>query len=350
MRSTDGTVTSAVDHIGTAAGNVGGAVWTVTGANAKIVVGTPTAAAAMRVNSTKNMVGTIDVGVNSYFYHNHPVSPTFVLGTLATTNTVEYNSGKFPMSVQANQYGNLKATGSSTTDVSTSRKELVGNIVVASAIGLENDSKLVLGNYDLTLLSMGSIPTFSTTAYVVINGTGRLQIRVPRASNTTTPGTKITFPVGSSYTSYTPVTLLQSSTSSDDVFEVRMLDGVFKTYDPTTHAGSTPIGAEAVKKTWLISKEAPGNAATVKMTLQWNANEATSNFVATQAHINHYTSGVWGVNRTDVDASGNDPFVATRLGITNFSPFAVSSRVDGALPVELIRFEARRTGPTVACT
>ena len=42
--------------------------------------------------------------------------------------------------------------------------------------------------------------------------------------------------------------------------------------------------------------------------------------------------------------------MATRAGITSFSPFAVSSRPDGALPVELTAFSAQRKGSDVACT
>jgi Secretion system C-terminal sorting domain len=320
---------SAIDRIGLETGNTANKVWTVTGTNSKIVVGTPAIAAAMRVSSTKNVVGTIDVGNNSFFYHNQPTGPTFTLGTLATTSTVEFNSGGIPFIIPANQYGNLKATGG--TNPTLCRKELSGNIVVAGTIGLGNASTIVLGNYDLTVLSTG-ITTSSSSAFIVTNGSGRLRIRVPRAASATTPGAKITFPVGNDYTSYTPVTLQQTSTSSDDVFEVRVVS----------------VGSEVVNKTWLISKEVPANAATVKMTLQWNASEATTNFVPANAHINHYTGGAWDVYKTEMGATGSGPYVATRAGITSFSPFSVSSRVDGALPVELLSFTAKRTGATVS--
>ncbi|HEX8325905.1 MAG TPA: T9SS type A sorting domain-containing protein [Hymenobacter sp.] len=325
--------------------------WAVTGANSKIVVGTPSAPAGLMVEFDNNIVGTIDVGNNSYFLSRRTNAPAFVLGTLAATSTVEYNSNSTAHTIPANQYGNLRVTGTSGSRADN-RKQLNGDVVVAGTLGIGNGSNLVLGNYDLTILNgTGTgIPNFSATGYVVANGTGRLRIRVPRAASATTSGTQVTFPVGSSFTSYTPVTLRQTSTTSDDVFEVRMLDKAFTSYAPVTYApGTTEVASEVVKKTWLISKEVPANPATVAMTLQWNATEATTNFLNAQAHINHYTNGAWDVYKGEVGATGTGPFVVTRNGISSFSPFSVSSRANGALPVELLGFDAKRTGPTVAC-
>lgn len=327
-----------------------GGVWTVSGTNSKIVVGSTASPAVLRVSSNSNIRGSIDVGPGSYLYHNRPSAPGFTLGTLASTSTVEFNSGGVPFTIPANQYGNLKATGGTASDLTSCRKELGGSIVVTGNIGLGNFSKLVLGDYDLTLLSGGAVTTYSTDAYVVTNSTGCLRAQVPRGTNATTPGAKTTFPVGSSLSSYTPVTLRQTSTASDDVFEVRVMDGVATTYNASTYApGTTPVTNEVVKKTWLISKEVPVNPATVNMTLQWNATDATANFVSARAHINHYTGAAWDNYKTEMGTTGSGPFVATRIGLNSFSPFSVSSRTDGALPVELLRFTAQRIGTGVAC-
>ncbi|MDO7846012.1 T9SS type A sorting domain-containing protein [Hymenobacter sp. M29] len=347
-KNTDGTATlTFTDRIG--AGNT----WTVSGANSKIVVGTTTSPAVLRVSSNSNISGTIDVGLGSYLYNNRPASPAFTLGTLAATSTVEFNSGGVPFTVPANQYGNLKATGQSPSDPVTSQKTLGGNLVVTGTIGLGNDSKLVLGNYDLTVLSSGTFGTVSANAYVITNGTGRLRMQVPRGSSSSTPGARITFPVGSA-SSYTPISLQQTSSASDDVFEVRVLDNAFTSYDATTYApGATRVTNEVVNRTWLVSKEVPTNPATVTMKLQWNLADATTSFVATRAHINHYTGGSWERYSGEVGAATGtvtNSLVATRTGITSFSPFSVSSLLNGALPVELTTFAARRAGDAVACT
>ncbi|MGY3090755.1 hypothetical protein ACVWYF_003816 [Hymenobacter sp. UYAg731] len=324
-----------------------GTTWTVSGDNSKIVVGTAAVPATLRLGNSKNIVGTIDVSKDSYFYNNHPTSPGFTLGNLAPTSLVEYISSTIPQAVQAGQYGNLKINGGNAgTDRSTNPKSLAGTTVVAGTLTIADGSNLVLGDHNLTVL--GSFPTFSATAYVVADGKGRLRMLVPRASSTSAPGTVVKFPVGGSFTLYNPVTLQQTSTDSDDIFEVRVLNGVAKTYDASNAPGAVPIASEVVNKTWLIGKEVPANPTKVGMTLQWSASEATANFINAQAHINHYTGGAWDVYKAELGVTGAGPYVATRTGITSFSPFSVSSRVDGALPVELVSFEARRTGATVA--
>lgn len=346
-KNTDGTANlTFTDRLGAST------IWTVSGANSKIVVGTVASPAILRVSSNDNIIATVDVGPGSYFYNNHPLYPAFTFGTLAATSTVEFNSSGVSFTVPANQYGNLKATGQSTSDPVTSQKTLGGNVVVTGTIGLGNDSKLVLSNYDLTVLSSGTFGTFSSNAYVITNGVGRLRMLVPRGSGSTA-GTKITFPVGTA-ASYTPVSLQQTSTASDDMFEVRVLNGAYKTYDAGTYApGATQVGNEVVNRTWLISKEVPANPATVTMKLQWNAGETSTNFTATRAHINHYTGGAWDNYQSDMgSATGTvaNSLVATRAGISSFSPFSVSSLLNGALPVELTVFAARRAGAAVACS
>lgn len=350
-----GPVDAPADRIGTTTDNIGGDTWTVSGLNAKIVVGlegaTPSAA-GLAVFAAKNIAGTIDVAAGSYFNHHRSAAPAFTLGTLANSSTVEYSNAGAPLLIQANQYGNLTLSGSA-ADRTTNPKTLAGNTIVAGTLTIVGDatdgSNLVLGNSDLTVLSNGRLAAGSATAYVVTNGTGRLRVLVPRANATTGPLAATTFPVGSNFTSYTPVTLQQTSSSSDDTFEVRVIDGVFKTYTPTTYAaGPTAIASEVVNKTWLIGREVPDNPATVSLTLQWNSAEATANFVNADAHINHYTASGWDIYKAVKGVAGTGPFVARRTGITDFSPFSVSSRADGALPVELLAFEARRTGNAVA--
>jgi hypothetical protein len=348
----------AIDRIGftnSALGNT----WAVSGANSKIIVGTSAAPAAMRVEFNKNVNGTIDVSSASYFVHrrtavNGPIG--FTLGTLATTSTVEYNSNGSLHSVQPNQYGNLKIVGNQpgTTSIaagdrSTNAKTLFGNTIVAGTLTLGSGSNLVLGNNDLTVLSSGTISGGSATAYVVTNGSGRLRVLVPRAS-TTAFGSQVTFPVGSSYTSYTPVTLQQTTNTSDDVFEVRVIDNVYQNYDATTYAPvGAPLTSRIVKKTWFISKEVPQNASNVTMTTQWNAGEVGTAFNLAAAHINHYTEGAWDTNATETGATGSGPYVLKRTGITSFSPFGVSSQPAGVLPVELTAFGAQRTSTGVRC-
>jgi hypothetical protein len=332
---------------GTSVNNI--TTWTVSGANSKIVVGTSTVPATLMVAPNKNISGVIDVSPSSYFTHKQAQNPAFTFGSLATTSTVEYNTSDAQIPVQATQYGNLTISGSN-SDRSLNARALTGNTILAGNLSIAPGSNLLLGSNDLTILSSGSLATSSATGYVVTNGTGRLRLQVPRVGTSGTAPV-VTFPVGSSVTSYTPITLQQTTTNSDDVFEARVIDNVYQNYAATTYA---PIGdaltSRIVKKTWFISKEVPNNASNVTMTMQWNAGEVGTTFSTAAAHINHYTEGAWDTNATETGATGTGPYVLKRSGITSFSPFGVSSQPGGVLPVELTAFGAQRTGASVRCT
>ncbi|QKG52671.1 T9SS type A sorting domain-containing protein [Hymenobacter sp. BRD67] len=314
------------------------------------MVGTATSPATLKIAYNKNISGTIDVAAGSYFTHNQAKSPAFTFGSLATTSTVEYTTTGTKIPVQATQYGNLTISGSN-ADRSLNARTLTGPTLLAGNLSIAPGSNLVLGNYDLTILSSGSITTSSATGYVVTNGTGRLRLQVPRAG-TSAMGPVVGFPVGSSYTSYTPVSLQQTTSVSDDVFEARVLDGVSTAYNASYSPTGSAVLYQNALKTWLISKEVPANASNVTMTLQWNAGETTADFVPATAHINHYTGGAWDTNTNASEwgvGSTTGPYVVTRSGITSFSPFAVSSRANGVLPVVLTSFTAQRTGSAVRC-
>lgn len=128
------------------------------------------------------------------------------------------------------------------------------------------------------------------------------------------------------------------------MFEVQVIDNVYGSYDASYAPTGPAITNQVVNKTWLVSKEVPDNAANVTMTTQWNAGESSGNFTNATAHINHYTGGAWDSYNTGVGVTGNGPFVATRSGITSFSPFGVSSQPAGPLPVVLTTLTAQRRG------
>ena len=331
----------------------GSSIWTVSGANSKIIVGTEAAPASLQVEYNKNIaVTTIDVSPGSYFLNRCTTNPNFSLGTLSSTSTVDYNSTSTVHSIQPVQYGNLRISGDAQNgNRNSNMKMLTANTVVTGNLLFAANSagcNLSLGNYNLTVLSSQNITGYSAMAYVVTNGTGRLRVQVPRAS-TAGAGTQVTFPVGSSVTSYTPVTLQQTTATSDDVFEVRVLDNVYGSYDASYAPSGPAITNQVVNKTWLVSKEVPANAANVTMTTQWNAGESSSNFNNATAHLNHYTGGAWDSYNAEVGVTGTGPFVVKRSGITSFSPFGVSSQPAGPLPVVLTAFGAQRSGASVRC-
>jgi hypothetical protein len=184
------------------------------------------------------------------------------------------------------------------------------------------NNQLTLGNFNLTV---NSITGGSSSAYVVTNGTGSLTIK-----NTGTTATL--FPIGTSTTNYTPVTITNNVNR-----------------DFTVNVGTTiasPVsGYKYVNVQWNITPSVTsGNSAT--LAFGWSntgTNHSTYGFNPADAvQVNHYntTSSSWDVNYS-ATLSGSGPYTATATNVTGFSPFSVSNSV--VLPVELLSFEGKNT-------
>ena len=99
-------------------------------------------------------------------------------------------------------------------------------------------------------------------------------------------------------------------------------------------------------RTWFVEEEVTGNS-NATLQLQWPASVQRTDFVPASARLEHYntTTNKWDAGIAVTGASSSDggtTYAINRSGITSFSPFAVSSRAGGVLPVVLTRFAARR--------
>ena len=88
------------------------------------------------------------------------------------------------------------------------------SLTVQAGVNLAN-GKLVLGNYNLTLLPTANIGAGSASSYVVTNGTGKFFRTVTTAADT--------FPIGTT-TTFNRVTLATETAS--DIFGIRILSTV----------------------------------------------------------------------------------------------------------------------------
>ncbi|WP_157530761.1 T9SS type A sorting domain-containing protein [Hymenobacter norwichensis] len=341
-------------------GAAGGATttWTVNGANSKIVVGLPGATTAnptrLYLYNNDNIAGRVEVESNATLAVQQP-GYAFTFGELDPASTVEYLTTNSSINIAPVAYGNLKLTGAG-------EKLLVGNTLVngnltfASANG-SAEPDLFLGNNNLTLQRGGQIQGYTSTAFVVTNGKGTLRQSV---ANT---GVDVLFPVGNSATSYTPAWLKQPNSTTarnEDVFSVRVLDKMYTNYDAEEN-GVVEVLNQNVKKTWLVDEEVAGNS-NVTMSLQWNLADQMAggaegtNFDRTKGYISHYIStgakpyfDKVGPTAAAVGTVPNS-YKLTRVGLTSFSPYAVSSNPAAPLPVELVSFEAERTSSGVQCS
>jgi hypothetical protein len=332
---------------------INGAVWTVSGTNSKIVVGRATAPATLLVAGNKNISGKIDVANGSTLHNSHDPGTGavgFTLGTLGLTSTVVYENSLATHSILPAAYGNLSLMGSGVKALSVS-------IVINGSLDLNSTASLTLGNYSATIIRGGAVKNASPSAFIITNGTGALRQSVLNS------GTNVLFPVGTAANSYTPVLLQQPNTPAarnEDVFSVRVLNGIFGRYNASTESGvGTAIANQNVKKTWLISEEVKGNS-NITMNLQWNNTDevtggaAGTEFDRTKAYIGHYlTTPVPYFDKGTVAAAtevATNVYGVSRAGITSFSPFIVSSRASAPLPVQLVSFSALRAGEAVRCS
>ena len=318
------------------------AVWTVGGTNSKVVVGTEATPATLFANANDRFRGTVNVSAGSTLQIDG-ANNNLIIGFLHPSSTVEYiNAGTVVQNVKAGSYGTLKLSG-------TGPKSLAGAIVVNTGFAFNtiSTSTLLLNSYDLLLLKGATLTGLNgANTLFVTNGKGSLRRTV--ASD----GVAVLFPVGATATSYTPATLSQTQAQSEDSYSVRVAPETYPNYDATGTGTGTTVAYRNVRKTWFLVEEVVGNS-NITLALQWNAADAVTSFQNATAHVNHYTSGAWDKYAATIGtAAGSETgsLVATRAGITSFSPFAVSSRPDGALPVELTAFSAQRKGSDVACT
>jgi hypothetical protein len=192
---------------------------------------------------------------------------------------------------------------------------------------------LTAGLFDISTFDINmdgrTINGGSSASYVQTTSTGRLQRDVASSSRL--------FPVGRG--SYNPATLTNSGTS--DKYSIRVIDRL--TNIGTQADNGTQSDSAVVKRTWMIDENVIGGS-NVTLRLDWNElNEHQTRFDPVQPYIAHYSSTEnkwenkgWS-QRTFTSGQG---FVQT-TGITNFSPFGISSPEGGvALPVEFLYFNS----------
>jgi hypothetical protein len=140
----------------------------------------------------------------------------------------------------------------------------------------------------------------------------------------------VTFPVGNSTTSYTPITILfAASGHTTDIIGVNVKVGVERT-PPLNN-----MPQNVVDRTWNIFETVPGGS-NVTTIASWNIAEELPGFTRTNCYLSHFTGGQWDLV-TATAASGTGPYSISRSGITSFSPFAVANG-GVSLPVSWLNF------------
>jgi len=177
----------------------------------------------------------------------------------------------------------------------------------------------------------------SATSYVIADGGGFLQQEV---ANT---GSNLVFPIGTAGT-YLPATVSLAPGSPNYTLGASLYDSIYSAYNASDLPVGAGIATDVVERTWVLRPFRTTGTGTPSATvsLQWNpADEATGFVRSGSLALAHYTGGAWNGGPA-LTATGTDPYVLTRSGLSSFSPFGIFSG-GVPLPVTLIDF----TGQTV---
>ncbi len=136
--------------------------------------------------------------------------------------------------------------------------------------------KLILGNFNLAISTGGSLSNYTSSKYIVTNGTGYLIQNVGTSETT--------FPIGT-MTNYNPAYLTETTA---EIYSLRVQNSIDNTVnDPT----------QIVNVQWTIDNGAV-NADNVTVKLQWNSSDQASGFVAGTDDIAYYSGSYNNANAT----------------------------------------------------
>jgi hypothetical protein len=174
-------------------------------------------------------------------------------------------------------------------------------------------SKLVLGDFDLTLGGSATAIGYDSDEYVMTSGTGTM-------NKLYTSNTSFEFPVGFDDMTYNPATINKTA-GPNETYSVRVLDS------PTDGDGltGTPIAADVVDAVWDINEMTPGGN-TVNITLGWAESDELPGF---NDALNAVSKNSGDGNGWDALFTDLGPEVAntrTRTGVTSLSAFAVGAK------------------------
>lgn len=197
---------------------------------------------------------------------------------------------------------------------------------------------LRLGAYSLVISTGGSITDDNGAAgrFVVTGGAGQL-------TQTVTSGRPRLFPIGPAVGSYAPATITRSSGAA--AYSLRAAAEAL-----SNGSSGPPYTADAVGLRWEL---APPDATAFGLSVQWNQAQELGSFNRNQSALSRWTgSGYVQVEPFgNAGGSGAGPYARTVSGLTAAGPYIVADQ-QAPLPVELTRFEARRSAgrPVVELT
>lgn len=243
---------------------------------------------------TYNIDGTLDLSLTTTTPYLRLSSSATSLVILNVNGTLKLGTGGLNIK-QANDNGNPPVTITALGSVSLN----IGNTGIVDA-SLTPENKFLFENN-----------------YFISNGNGVIKRAVD--------GSDTSFPIGTSSSSFSPVTLNNSGISSIVAVSIK------NTFD---QAPSQP--SKVVNKQWSIVPETAG--ANLEINLGWASSDQAASFVPTNPIVIAGNNGsAWIESAATIEGTG--PYVASVSGVTSFGNFAVGN--SGTLPLNFLSFTAK---------
>jgi hypothetical protein len=263
-----------------------------------------------------------------------------VKGSITNNGTFTASSGTLKLSgtsqsIPGLAYKDLTISGGSS-------KTLAAAATISGTLTLTN-GYLQLGANNLTLGNSATISGAGTSSYIVTNSTGALRIQDIGAGGRTGA---VTFPVGTSTSSYTPVNITNIGTT--DVFGVRVIPAVYKSYDASEIPNGAVQNMYNVDKTWIVTEGIAGGSSTT-LNFTWYPADEQPGFTNSVCFGAHFYNGNWHPTASGAANYNGTSYDVSLTNVTSFSPFAIGSQ-SSILPLNLLSFTGKTNEGKTALT
>ncbi|MBI1837353.1 MAG: hypothetical protein HYR91_08825 [Flavobacteriia bacterium] len=181
-----------------------------------------------------------------------------------------------------------------------------------------NNGTITIGNYNLNIGASGvsgSIINSNSSKFIITNGTGVLK----QFEIGTSARTSVLFPVGFDNSSYSPLLIDVSGSSTIDNFSVRVINEVLH------YAYSGVVyNSGAVDRTWFVTEGVNGGSNNI-LTFQWNLADELPNFNRSNIDIRICPSS-WTSIQTE-KLNGSNPYKVSTGVLSSFSEYALFDAV-----------------------
>lgn len=242
------------------------------------------------------LMGTLSSSANGWFQGNS-ASELYINTTASLMDTINFASGMNHLNALTVNTGNSS------------------NIMVGSALYVENvvltTGGITIFNNDLTINATGSISGYSSSKYILINGTGSLVM------NVNSPAAYVMYPVGTS-TSMAAAYVQRNSGSG--MIGINTHNGI---YQLGTSGANNATTESVVNRTWDVKSIATGSV-NLNIKFEWTTAMEVNAFDRNNAYISHYSNFMWDTQAAaTASVVGSGIYQLSRSNITSLSPFAV---------------------------